>query len=407
MPLDGDYVVIKLTSGYNVGIHPKHIQQVKILEESRVPRQETSLSIQQDTSLPVVKILHTGGTIASKVDYTTGGVNAAFDPAELLQLFPELKNIARIESEFLGNMWSDDFRFAHFNQIATKIFQGAQQGITKFIVGSGTDFLHYLSAALSFILKDVSVSVLVVGSQRSSDRGSSDAAMNLICATQFLVNTPCSGVSVCMHGSQSDDACHIISGTHARKMHSSRRDAFQPINDEIIATIHYQDGSIILNKELSQTQTKQLPTALPLFNEQLKVGLLYSKPQLFEEELAVYETFDGLVLAGSGLGQFPVSVPNDNCAEHEQIFKTLVILAKKIPVVMSVQTIYGRVHMNVYSPARRLQDIGILGHGSTMMPEVAYIKLAWLLSNYSPEETRKLFMQDIVGELNNYESNRI
>lgn len=406
MPQEGEYVVLKLTSGYNVGIHPKHIAHVKILAEPFTPAKQSLSSIPQQKSLPTLQILHTGGTIASKVDYATGGVHAAFDPAELLRLFPELGTIANIKSEFLGNMWSDDFRFAHFNQIATKILAGAQEGITRFIVGCGTDFLHYLSSALSFLLQDVPVGVLVIGSQRSSDRGSSDAAMNLICGAKFLTQTAFTGVAVCMHATQSDDVCHIISGTHVRKMHSSRRDAFQAINDEPIATINFADGSIQLHQAIKTSKKTSVPKQLPLFNEELKIGMLYSRPQLYEEELALYESFDGLVVVGSGLGQFPVSVPTDDCKEHEQIFNTIKIIAKKIPVVMSVQTIHGRVHMNVYSPARQLQKVGVLGHGSTMMPEVSYIKLAWLLSNYSPEETRKLFMQDIVGELKYHASNR-
>ncbi len=406
MPQEGDYVVIKLSSGYNIGIHPKKITNVEVLEEPKASLKASGTPVSQDKTLPKVKILHTGGTIASKVDYTTGGVNATFDPAELIALFPELATLANIESEFLGNMWSDDFRFAHFNKIATKIFEGAKQGITKFIVGSGTDFLHYLSAALSFLLKDLPVSVLVVGSQRSSDRGSTDAAINLICATQFLTKTPFTGVGVCMHATQSDITCHIISGTHVRKMHSSRRDAFQAINDEPIATVNYQDKSILLHKELEYQKELSLPKEIFLFNEKLKIGMLYARPQLFEEELAVYDSFDGLLLVGSGLGQFPINMPNEDCDEHGQIFKTIELLAKKIPIAMSVQTISGRVHMNVYSPGRRLQDAGVIGHGSTMMPEVSYIKLAWLLSNYSADETRKLFTEDIVGELNYNESNK-
>ena len=120
-------------------------------------------------------------------------------------MFPELQEAAFIESELVGNMQSDDFRFAHFNIIANKVMEHAKNGVNKFIVTSGTDFLHYVSTALSFILKDVPVGVLVVGAQRSSDRGSSDAGMNLACATQFLATQDFKGVGVCMHASIEDD----------------------------------------------------------------------------------------------------------------------------------------------------------------------------------------------------------
>lgn len=397
LPREGDLIVIKLNSGYNMGVLPEHISDVKIMDQDS---QKTPVvkGAKQNTNLSKLKILHTGGTIASRVDYKTGGVIADFSPEMLLSLFPELQDIVYVESEFLGNMWSDDFRFSHFNRLAQGVLEGAKKGIKNFIVTSGTDFLHYASAALSFLLKDVPVGVLVVGSQRSSDRGSTDAAMNLICAAQFLADTEFKGVGVCMHENSSDDDCIILPGIHTRKMHSSRRDAFKSINASPIAKVNYTDRSILLYKELEQRKGI-IPQTIPLLKEDLKIGMIYSRPNLYAEELFVYKKFDGLVLVGSGLGHFPVTKVDETCIEHEKIFSILSNLAKTIPVVMSTQTIYGRVHMNVYSPGRALQQSGVLGHLSSMTPETSYIKLAWLLSNYSKEEIPALFMKNILGEL--------
>lgn len=405
LPKEGNYIVLKLSSGYNLGLDPKRVKNISVLEaplKQEATKQTTN--IQQDSTLPTLKILHTGGTIASRVDYQTGGVIADFTPEALIGMFPELLDIAKIESEFLGNMWSDDFRFAHFNKLAQGVLAGATQGIKHFIVTSGTDFLHYCSAALSFILKDVPVGVMIVGAQRSSDRGSTDAAVNLICAAQFLTETKFQGVGVCMHAGQSDDICHILKGVNARKMHSSRRDAFAPINCEPIATVNYMDKSILLNAPL-ELEKKELPDKLPLFKEDLKIGMVYSHPNLYEEELAAYENFDGLVLVGSGLGHFPTSQMDETTKEHNAIRETIGVLAKKMPVVMSVQTIQGRTHMNVYSPARKLVEAGVLGNHSLMTPETTYVKLAWLLSNYSREQIPKLLIHDFVGEHNHNESN--
>jgi len=406
LPKEGETHILKLDSGYNVGILPKNVESVEILTENEVPVTSEKISINQNNKLPKVKILHTGGTIASKVDYKTGGVIADFTPEALISLFPELSEIANIESEFLGNMWSDDFRFIHFNKLAEAVLKGAKEGITKFIITSGTDFLHYLSSALSFILKDVPVSVLVVGAQRSSDRGSSDAGMNLIAATTFLTQTNFKIVAVCMHASIDDATCNIIQGTHARKLHSTRRDAFKSVNAPVLAKVDFFKRTVSMLEKLTEIQSTEIPENLPLFNEKIKVGLVYSKPNFYVEELEIYENFDGLVLAGSGLGHFPISKPSEGCEEHEKIKTILSDLASKLPVVMSTQTINGRVHMNVYAPGRELQEMGILGHGSVMTPETSYMKLAWLLSNYSREETKQLFMKDLVGELNSLEPNK-
>lgn len=405
LPKEGDTQVLKMDSGYNIGILPQNIEKVDLIEgKQQKDIQKENIVLTQKKDLQTVRIIHTGGTIASKVDYKTGGVVSDFTPEALVEMFPELKEIANMQSNFIGNMSSDDFRFSHFNKLASEVLNGVKEGVTKFIVTSGTDFLHYLSAALSFILKDVPASVLVVGAQRSSDRGSSDAGMNMVCATTYLTKTNFQGVCICMHGNQEDTTCDIINGTHARKMHSSRRDAFHTINLPVIATVDYTTRkirNIISHEEIKSTD---IPEKLSLLNEDLKIGLVYSHPNMFAKELNVYETFDGIVLAGSGLGHFPISKPNEDCGEHDAIKSSLKKLAEKIPVVMSSQTINGRVDMDVYSPGRELQAIGIIGQNSIMMPEVSYIKLAWLLSNYSKEETKELFMKDIAGELNSGES---
>lgn len=404
LPKEGKTVVLKLDSGYNVGFFPKHVSKVQVLAGPVSKKVQAAPKVKQGKGLPAVKILHTGGTIASRVDYATGGVNADFSPEALLELFPELCELACIQSEFLGNMWSDDFRFAHFNKVAKSIHAAAKTGTKRFVVSCGTDFLHYLSAALCFILKDVPVGVLVVGAQRSSDRGSTDAGVNLVCAVQFLSTVDFQGVATCMHGSVQDDSCLVIPGTQVRKMHSSRRDAFRPVNASPLATVDYASRKTHLLGPL-RTVEGSVPVKLPLFKEGLKVGLLYSRPQLFAEELEAYAKFDGLILAGSGLGHFPVTDVDSQCKEHKLIFKALEGLAKRMPVVMSTQAIYGRVHMDVYSPARLLQQLGVVGHLSLMTPETSYVKLAWLLSNYSKGEVGRLFMEDVVGELRGDESN--
>jgi glutamyl-tRNA(Gln) amidotransferase subunit D len=398
LPQEGEYIVLKLSSGYNIGIHPKKIEHIEELVEESHDITTTHL-IAQDSSLPTVTIMHTGGTIASKVDYKTGGVIADFEPEALLGLFPELSDVAYIQSEFLGNMFSDDFRFSHFNKIAQAIHKQAQEGVQRFIVTSGTDFLHYLSAGLSFILKDLPIGVLVVGSQRSSDRGSSDAAMNLICATQFLATTHFCGVGVCMHENTNDDSCLIIPGINARKMHSSRRDAFKPINTAPYARVHYQEKNVTLLRDIpSCPDDGAVVKKISLLKEDLKIGLLYAHPNMCPEEFLAYKTFDGLVLAGSGLGHIPITQVDDSTKDHKKNLSAILELISRMPVVMSTQTVYGRVHMNVYAPARALKDAGIIGHLNALTPETSYMKLAWLLSTFDKKEIAGLFEKDFIGE---------
>ena len=340
LPKDGEIIVLKLDSGYNLGIQLSSLKDVEVLESKKSSKSPAPLEY-DNKDLPKVKLIHTGGTIASRIDYETGGVVGKFTPEELLSLFPEIQQIGCVDAALLENMQSDDFRFSHFNEVARQILDGAKEGTQRFLVTTGTDFLHYMAAALSFLLKDVPVGVLVVGSQRSSDRGSSDAFINLICATQFLVESNFMGVGICTHVGTDDDSCHIISGLNARKMHSSARGTFKSINDTPIATVHYPDLTMDLHKTINLCQG-EVPESIPLLDEHLKIGMIYSRPHMYAQEFSLYKDYDALLLVASGMGHFPI---NDSInPEHKGIREAIKELAKKIPVGMSTQTIYGRVN---------------------------------------------------------------
>jgi glutamyl-tRNA(Gln) amidotransferase subunit D len=402
---DEKHVVVKLSSGYNIGLNKHYIQKIEeIISHKELIKEKTSDKVHESIKhandkdgLSKVLILHTGGTIASKIDYETGAVTPKFTPEELVGLFPEIKDIARIESKLLKNMASDDMRFSHYNLIAQGIYDEihAHKDLKGIILTQGTDTLHYTSSALSFMFENLNIPIVVVGSQRSSDRGSSDAAMNLISAVAFIANTTLSGVFVCMHESINDDSCIILNGINCRKMHSSRRDAFKQINAKPIARINYLTKNIEYISELQDSVLNAKgQIKIHKFNDELKIGLIYSHPQMFAEEFEPFEKFDGLVLCGTGLGHFPINDEKENLKIKQKIKD----LASKIPIVMSVQTIAGPVNMNVYSPGRELTSLGVLGNLSTLTPETSFIKLAWLLSQNPILDPKEYFMKDLRGE---------
>jgi len=390
-----DSIVVKLDSGYNVGILKKKVKSLKVLKkfkEKKVKLESTKLIKNKKK----VCILHTGGTIASKVDYETGGVVAKFKPEEILSMFPELRKLANVDSKLVRNMVSEDMRFEHYNLLAKAVEKEIKKGVDGIIITHGTDTLHYSSAALSFVLENLNVPVILVGAQRSSDRGSSDAAMNLICAVEFIVNSKYSGVGICMHKNVDDDICWILPGLKSRKLHSSRRDAFKPVNAKAIAEIDYKTRKVkMLEKEKVENKEK---LKLKLFKN-VKVGIVKAYPNMFADQLKVFEKYNGLVLIGTGLGHMPLTEIDEFTKENKKIFDQIKKLAGKMPVVMSPQTIFGRIDMNVYSPGRTLLDIGVIGNLSDMTPETSYIKLAWLLSNY-PKKVKEMFMENLRGEFN-------
>lgn len=393
MPEQQGYFVIKLDSGYNIAYKKRSIAHVELISSMQQKKEEKK-TIEQKQGLPKITILHTGGTIASKVDYETGGVIARFSPQEILEMFPELKEISVIDSKFIRNMWSEDMKFDHYNLLAEETSKALQKS-EGVIITHGTDTMHYTAAALSFILQKLGKPVILVGAQRSSDRPSSDAFLNVLSAAQVITQTKFAGVAICMHENADDDVCILLPGTQTRKMHSSRRDAFRPINAKPIARIRTSAKSITFTSECSK-KTNEIPKVFLIKN--IKVGMLVSYPGLTPEEILQYDGWDGLIVQGTGLGHAPINNIDDFTIDNEKIFEAIKKVAKKTVIVMATQTIFGETNMNVYSTGRKLQEAGVIGANHRITPETAYIKLAWLLSNYPKEKAKELFTTNMAGE---------
>ncbi len=391
---DKSILVLKLKSGYNLGIKKTKIKSKKKLKNTT--KKQKTKKITQNKKLKKITILHTGGTIASKVDYTTGGVISKFTPEEILKMFPELKSIANISSRLIANMWSHDLRFYHYNKLAKEVQKEVKKGAKGVIITLGTDTMQYLTSALSFILEDINIPVIITGAQRSSDRGSTDGGINLIAASNFITKTNFVGVAVCMHADTNDNLCNITHGCKVRKMHTSRRDAFRPINVKPIAQVDPKGNIKYLS---TYTKTHKNKLKLKLFKENIKTGILKIHTNMWPEQFKAYKNFKGLIIEGTGLGHTPGEVMDKATSSHKTIFNELKKLSKTCTVAMASQCIYGRVDMNIYTKGVKLQEIGVIGNLCDMTPETAFIKLSWLLSNYKKKEIKGLFETNLRGEL--------
>jgi len=380
---DDNHVVIKLDNGYNIGIR---IDGAKI---ERIPYKKEEKkgaisSVRFSEDKPLVTILGTGGTIASKIDYKTGAVHPSFSTEELASAIPELAEIANIKTRLLFNILSENMMPEHWRKIARATAEELNSGSWGVVIAHGTDTLAYTSAALSFMLKNLYKPVVLVGAQRSSDRPSSDASLNLISATRVA----CSDIGevvVVMHASINDDYCLIHRGTKVRKMHSSRRDAFRSINSLPI-------GKVGKRIEIYQKYRKRREEEVVVDDKmEERVALVKIYPgidvELFEY---IVDHSKGVVIEGTGLGHVPT-----------RLFPAIErALEEEKPIVMTTQTIYGRVDMKVYSTGRELLAMGVIP-GQDMLPEVAYVKLMHVLAHTQDiNEIRKLMLQNIAGEIN-------
>jgi glutamyl-tRNA(Gln) amidotransferase subunit D len=386
---DPDHVVIKLDSGYNLGIRVAGKVKITKVGRGKVPRLGLPpIEIKRDPNKPDVTIVGTGGTIASRVDYRTGAVFPSFTPQEIYSAVPELADIANIKVKEACNVLSENMTPRLWIKTGRAVANEINDGAKGVVVAHGTDTMGYTAAALSFMLRGLFRPVVLVGSQRSSDRPSSDAAMNLISSVVVAGRSDIAEVCVVMHGSMNDDFCLIHRGTKVRKCHTSRRDAFQTINDLPLGMV--RGGNITLLREDYRRATNEGKVEVDDKFEE-KVAIVKVFPNMSGEiiEALLDMNYKGIVLEGTGLGHTPKSL-------FASIKKAI---GQGVPVVMTSQCIWGRINMNVYSTGRDLLRIGVIP-GEDLLPEVAYVKLMWLLPKTSDlDELRKLMLTDYAGEI--------
>ncbi|MBU5537162.1 MAG: Glu-tRNA(Gln) amidotransferase subunit GatD [Candidatus Aenigmarchaeota archaeon] len=395
---DTSTLVIKLPNGYNIGIKYEKDTKIKKLEPGKPIRFKPAEAVpRKDPEKSTVSILGCGGTIASRVEYTTGAVFPAFSPADLLLSFPELGDVANIKSRKLFDLLSEDMTPQHWQVIASEVAKEIQSGVDGVVLMHGTDTLHYTSAALSFMLRDLPVPVVLVGAQRSSDRGSSDNLVNLVSATVAAAHSNIAEVTVCMHGSMSDDFCYIHQGTKVRKLHTSRRDAFQSVNVRPYAKIFYPDKKIEYLRNDYKIREKRKVVLDDKLNT--NVALIYTYPGIKPEFIQSLRNFDGIVIAGTGLGHVPTNPTGDKFTQS--LLPTLRnLIHSNIPVVIAPQTIFGRLNMNVYEAGRMLNEIGVIGNGCDWLPEVALVKLMWVLGHTKDmNKIKEMMLTNYAGEI--------
>jgi glutamyl-tRNA(Gln) amidotransferase subunit D len=394
-PAGEGLITIKLANGYNLSHPLDSIDSIDTIETVIEKSQEmkTNSTKSPNLELPLVTLLHTGGTIASKVDYETGAVMARFEPEEILDAVPELRPIARIEAVLIGNMFSDDIRPRHWNQMIRETEAAFERGATGVVITHGTDTMSISAAAMSFAWSGDGGRppgpIVFTGAQRSSDRASSDAKENLIAAIYLAGHgAPPSGEGdsavLVMHETSSDGILSILPGISSRKMHSSRRDAFQSIDIEPLGRIHVEGSACSI--EILRNSTSSRPIAKPSeFDESIRIAEMIAGPHLLPEHISALASTEphAIHIHGTGLGHLPIADPNGDSPENnvvEERFQEY-INGGGI-VVMSTQAIYGPVHLDVYSKGRDQREMGIIGHGAIGPPEVSLVKLHYLLSKY-------------------------
>ncbi|MGC8537627.1 MAG: Glu-tRNA(Gln) amidotransferase subunit GatD [Candidatus Micrarchaeia archaeon] len=391
---DPDILIIKLKNGYNIGISFSKVKLEK-LESSNTPIEFPKVKLTEQKDLPRISMIYTGGTIGSRIDYKTGGVYMLTKPEELLFDVPEVSNIANIDIEPLFSIASEDMSYLEWQKIAEETANALNKGARGVVITHGTDTMHYTSAALSFMLQGINAPVVLTGSQRSSDRGSSDAFINLICSVYAAAQSNIAEVGVCMHNTSSDDECAYTRGTKVKKMHTSRRDAFRAINGKPLAYIS-RDGNIRYNSQYHQVQPDSKEVhAQTKFEPKVAIVKAYpdSEPDIMDFYLG--KKYKGVIIEGTGLGHAPVSTSHP---EYLWLPKIKEAADSGMVIGITSQCTYGRVNSSVYRNLRLISSAGAI-YCEDMTTETAYVKLGWLLGNYDAAKAKELLPTNLVGEI--------
>jgi len=385
---DAEHIVLKMITGYNVGLHCDSVENISIhgrkVANYKIPEKD----FPYEEGKPRVKLFGTGGTIASRLDYRTGAVIPAFSPGELYGSVPELADICNLETEKLYGVFSENMAREQWIGLAKAIGEEIANGVDGIVVGHGTDTMHHTAAVLSFMVQDSPVPIVMVGSQRSSDRPSSDAAINLINATRTAATSDMAEVMVCMFGPTSDQYGLLHRGTRVRKMHSSYRSTFRTLSDVPLGRVD-ENGVTAVDGDYNRRRSDQNVKITPVFDD--RVSLVYYYPGMRPDiiDSLVDNGYRGIVIAGTGLGHV-----------NRPLYEALGRATKAgLAIYMTVQTLWGYVQMYVYETGREIMELGVVP-AANMLPEVAYMKLGWALGQTADlREIRDIMLTPISSEI--------
>ncbi|NHJ04772.1 MAG: Glu-tRNA(Gln) amidotransferase GatDE subunit D [Candidatus Heimdallarchaeota archaeon] len=390
------YLVLKVDTGYNIGVK---ITEDTFIEEYGYKEGHYKLpdiDVKFKENLPNVTLLGTGGTVASRLDYRTGAVLPAFTPEELFSAVPELIDICNLTPKKIYSLLSENFQPEFWVKTAEAVMKEFKSGADGVIIGHGTDTMSYTSSALSFMFKDLASPIVLVGSQRSSDRPSSDGPINIINASTIAGYADLAEVVICMHGGTSDSYNLIHRGTRVRKMHSSRRDAFRTLSDIPLGVIDASQKITFLKDDVKRRgnitdtwiDTKIDP----------KVAILYFYPGMEPDVLdaVIDKGYHGIVFIGTGLGHVNTDMyPALDRAQEEEI-----------PICIVVEPLYGFTNLRVYETGRDMLAKGVF-EGANMLPCTAYAKMIWTLGHTRDvKEVEKIMTTNIAGEITKRELNK-
>ncbi|HEY7677835.1 MAG TPA: asparaginase [Candidatus Methylomirabilis sp.] len=330
-----------------------------------------------------VHVFNTGGTI-SHAPAAAGGAELTHAPDRILA---ELGAPRGVRYRELFRKGSVSMTPADWGTIATAVYEAVRGGTDGVIVLHGTDTMAYTAAALSFMLGDLPVPVVLTGSMLPGGAPGSDAPRNIRNALRVAAHGDVGEVCIVFSDGQAGTGGLILRGNRARKVSSSSLRAFETPNHPVLGCV---EGEALTYGEAARM--RRGPRREPMLSSDVNPNVCLLRyhpgcsPAFVADALARAE---GAVIEGTGLGHLP---PEGGILE--------VIRESGRPVVLVTACWHGGVRHGLYDIDRAILAVENLIPGRDLTPEAALVKLMWVLGRDGDLSRVKARMQEpVAGEL--------
>ena len=324
-----------------------------------------------------ISLLTTGGTIASVE--SDRGLQPGLAGEQLLRVCPGLMGfehdvaVVDLMSKDSSNMHPSDWL------VMADCVRDSAARSDAIVMLHGTDTMAWTASALSYLLNDVPVPVVLTGSMLSADVPDSDVSENIYAAFHFALQLAMykrRGVSVAFAGL-------LLHGPRITKIDSRRKNAFVGVDYPFLGEMRDRGTHKIA------WLTAQVPA--------LSAERPWGPSPAVETNVALVPIFPGLparfldavadtgpravVLEGYGLGGVPFM--------GESLLPAIERgLARGIPFVLRGQAPFGGTDPAVYEVGRRALDLGVLS-ARNMTREALMSKLMLLLPVSAPSDLER------------------
>lgn len=271
-------------------------------------------------ALPLVVIMTTGGTIGSRFDPETGAVSAVASAEELVELAPDLADIARIELKpwISVNSWniSPTMMFDLVQEIRSTL---ARPEVTGVVVTHGTDTVEETGAMAELLIESEKPVVFVVAMRNLSQPGS-DGPRNLLDSVSVAADPASAGRGALLVVNETIHAARYVVKTNTTNLAAFISPDYGPVGLIAATGLRYLHPA-----------PKRRILKVPMLGGPVHIVKAVSGADSSLINWLIDQGTKGIVLEGSGAGNVPAGMlPGIERA-----------LEAEIPVVLTSRVLWG------------------------------------------------------------------